>query len=76
MANEMARFDYSDLIGRMAKCNESRANLGPKIGLNAAYFGQVLSAGRPIGNDKIIRLAQILGIPLDEIGLYFFTLKV
>ena len=76
MANEIGTFDYSDLIGRMAKCDETRQELSAKIGFNPAYFGRVLSTGRPIGNDKIFQIAKVLGIPLEEIGLYFFTLKV
>ena len=69
-------FDYSNLIGRMAKLGVTRQELAPNIGLNPAYFGYILSAGKPISSEKIFRSKQLLEIPDDEIGLYFFTLKV
>lgn len=70
-----ARFDYSNLIGKMASKGITRRDLAPKIGMNISYFGQLLSAGKPMSSDKILRSAQILEIPMTDIGAYFFTLK-
>lgn len=69
-------FDYSNLFGLMASKGITRKELAQKIGMAQTYFSSVLRKGRPFTTDVVYRIAMVFDIQPEDIGRYFFVLKV
>ena len=69
-------FDYSNLFGLMAKRGITRKDLAEKIGMSRTYLCTILRQGKAMATDVVYRIASLLDIKAEDIGNYFFVLKV
>lgn len=71
-------FDYRKLTGRIIEKFGTRKAFAEAIGISENSMSQKLSNKMAITTDdiKLWCKAEFLDISCDEIGVYFFTLKV
>lgn len=71
-------FDYSKLIGRIIEKFGTRRAFAEAIGISENSMSQKLSHKMAITTDDIKEWCkpELLDIACDEIGVYFFALKV
>ena len=69
------KFDYSKLRGKMAERGVTQAQLAEKIGINKCTLNVKMNGQYAFGNDEIIAICKVLGIPHVEISKYFFCPK-
>ena len=71
-------FDYSKLIGRIIEKYGTRGNFAKAIGISENSMSQKLTNKMAITTDDIKEWCkpELLDIPCDQIGAYFFTPKV
>ena len=69
-------FDYSKLLGRIKECGYTQEELAEKIGITKATMSLKLNNKAFFTQPEIEKIRKILSIARDEVGLYFFTLKV
>lgn len=71
-------FDYSKLIGRIVEKFGTRRAFAEAIGISENSMSQKLSNKMAITTDDIVEWSkpEHLDICCDEIGVYFFTLRV
>lgn len=67
------RFNYNELIGRIVARYGTRGRFAAAMGLPESVLSSRLSQNTYFSMDEIHRAAELLGIALEEIGLYFFT---
>ena len=70
------QFDYSKLLGRIKECGYTQEELAEKIGITKATMSLKLNNKAFFTQPEIEKIRKILSIARDEVGLYFFTLKV
>lgn len=68
-----AKFDYTQLRKRFHKVGATQRLISDKIGLSEAHFSRKLSGQYSFTQEEILSLCEILHIPRDEIGKYFYT---
>lgn len=71
-------FDYSKLTGRIIEKYGSRRAFANAYGISENAMSQKLSNKMAITTDDIMAWSapEFLDIPSDQIGVYFFKLKV
>lgn len=69
-------FDYSKLRGRMVEKFGSQTAFVRKFGVSENTFSQKMNCKVRFTSDDIVKITDMLDIPSDEIGVYFFTPKV
>jgi hypothetical protein len=71
-------FDYSKLIGRIIEKFGTRRAFAEYVGISENSMSQKLTNKMAITTDDVILWStpEFLDIPCEQIGLYFFTLKV
>ena len=69
-------FDYSKLKGRIVEYYGTQSNFSQEFGISNNMFSQKMNNKVRFSTDDIIRISDMLEIPEQEIGLYFFTTKV
>ena len=71
-------FDYSKLIGRIIEKFGTRMAFAEAVGISENSMSQKLSNKMAITTDDIREWCkpELLDIPHNLIGVYFFTLKV
>lgn len=71
-------FDYSKLTGRIIEKYGSRRAFAAAYGISENAMSQKLSNKMAITTDDIMAWSapELLDIPSDQIGVYFFKLKV
>lgn len=71
-------FDYRKLTGRIIEKFGSRKAFAEAYGLSENAMSQKLTGKMKITTDDIIEWSkpEFLDIPCEQIGAYFFTLKV
>lgn len=71
-------FDYRKLIGRIIEKFGTRKAFAEATGISENSMSQKLSNKMAITTDDIMLWCkpELLDIPGDKIGVYFFTLKV
>lgn len=71
-------FDYSKLIGRIVEKFGTRKAFAEAVGISENSMSQKLSHKMTITTDDIKLWCQphLLDIPCEQIGVYFFKLKV
>ena len=71
-------FDYRKLTGRIVEKFGTRKAFAEAIGISENSMSQKLSNKMAITTDDIKEWCkpELLDIPCDQIGVYFFTLKV
>jgi lambda repressor-like predicted transcriptional regulator len=70
------KMDYSQLRGRIREKCGSEGTLAEKIGISHPTLSVKLNQKFAFTSREIQKIADILGIPTEEIGRYFFTQKV
>lgn len=69
-------FDYSKLNGRIVEVLGTRTEFSKKMGISERTIYLKLNNKTYWKNNEIKKAIEILNIPIEEIGLYFFKLKV
>ena len=72
----MRRYDYSKLRGRIKEKLGTEGEFSRRIGRTQNYVSKVFRNGTYFSQTDIADGAEVLEIPVDEIGLYFFTPEV
>lgn len=69
-------YDYSKLNGRIVEKCGTQAVFASKMDLSERSVSLKLNNKIPWKQPEILKAAQVLDFPSDEIQAYFFTLKV
>lgn len=69
-------FDYRKLLGRITEKAGTQANFAKKMNLSERTVSLKLNGKVVFKQDEIIRASEVLEIPKEEIGIYFFTPNV
>lgn len=69
-------FDYSKLRGRIIEKYGSQTAFVKSFGTSENTFSMKMNNKVRFTSDDIIKISQMLEIPEDKIGLYFFNQKV
>ena len=75
-AEIMRRYDYSKLRGRIKEKLGTEGEFSRRIGRTQNYVSKVFRNGTYFGQEDIATGAEVLDIPVGEIGIYFFTPEV
>jgi len=70
------QFDYSKLLGRIKECGYTQEELAEEIGITKTTMSLKLNNKACFTQPEIEKIRKVLRIARDEVGLYFFTLKV
>ena len=70
------QFDYSKLLGRIKECGFTQEKLSKEIGITNATMSLKLNNKAFFTQPEIEKIRKILHISDEEIGIYFFTIKV
>ena len=69
-------FNYAKLLGRMKELGFTLETLAKAIGINKGTLSAKLNNHNFFTSGEIARICEVLNIEKEEIGLYFYTLKV
>ena len=67
------KYNYSKLLGRLKEYNLTQVELAKKIGKNTGTLNTKLNNKFAFTADEIDCICEVLEIPNDEIGKYFFA---
>ena len=70
------KFDYSKLLGRIKEYGFTQERIAAKIGMSVSTLSFKLNNKAFFTQKEIRKISDLLEIETDEIGLYFFTLRV
>ena len=70
------QFDYSKLLGRLKEYGVTQAALATFLGISASTLSLKLNNKAAFSQDEIRSICELLEIPDDQIGIYFFKEKV
>ena len=73
---EKVFFDFQKLRGRIVEILGNQNILANKLGVSNVSLSRKLNNKSRFSSDDVINISEILGIPNDEIGVYFFNQKV
>ena len=71
----MPEMDYTLLVDRMKEYGYTQLTLADRIGIVRASLNMKLNGKRAFKIWEIARICDILDIPTEEIGRFFFTPK-
>lgn len=66
------KFNHSKLLGRMREYHYTQAMLAGKMGINESTLNTKLKGKAYFTAKEIDKMCELLNIPNEEIGLYFF----
>lgn len=69
-------FDYSKLRGRIVEKVGNQSSMADKLNCSDVAFSKKMNNKIRFSADDIIKITEILEIPKEEIGIYFFTEEV
>lgn len=69
-------FDYSKLRGRIIEKFQSLFNFSEVIDITYESLSKKMNNKTAILQSEIIKWCELLEIPVEEIGIYFFKVKV
>ncbi|MBR4260628.1 MAG: DUF739 family protein [Clostridia bacterium] len=69
-------FDHSALEGKIKQYYDTQDNLANDIPMSRSSLNQRLNNNLSFNTQDIYKICTLLHIPIEEIGTYFFTLKV
>lgn len=69
-------FDYSKLKGRTKEFGLTQENIADKVAMSPGTYSQKLNNNSEFTQKEIQDICSVLSIPLSDIPIYFFTLKV
>ena len=72
----MNKFNYAKLRGRIRECDFTQAQLAKAIGVSKGTLSAKLNGQFAFTTEEVLSISQELSIPLNEIGAYFFTVRV
>ena len=75
MQQNMA-YDYSKLRGRIVEKFGTNKAFASEVGSSEIHISNILNNKSELTRSNIIKWAKALSIPNNEIGIYFFTIKV
>ena len=70
------RYDYSKLSGRIKEKCGTQELFAKRIGRSHTYISSVMNGKAYFNQGDIETGIEVLEIPSDEIGIYFFNKKV
>lgn len=70
------KFDYAKLIGRIKEYGFTQERLAAEIGMSESTISFKLNNKAFFTQREIRKICDLLEIKADEIGAYFFTLRV
>lgn len=68
-------FDYSKLYGKIREVYGTQPAFAKAMGMSTSALNLRLNGAVAWKSPEIVKACELLGIPLDEAHLYFFTLK-
>lgn len=72
----MPEMDYSKLLGRIKEKGHTQKSVAKEIGISESQLCMKLGNVYPFKQRDIQKICDCLGIEPQEIGDYFFTLKL
>lgn len=69
----MPVMDYSKLMGKMRERRVTQDALASSIGMSRQQMNNKLNGRSPFKQSDIKEICALLDIPLEEVGIYFFT---
>ena len=72
----ITKFNYSKLKGRITERCETQRNFARKLGRTEAYVSGLLSGKAYFSQKDIDKSCELLEIPQNSIGEFFFTKEV
>ena len=69
-------YDYSKLLGRIKECGFTQETLAKAIKMSESTLNLKLNNKAFFKQQEIRKIRKVLGICLEEVGIYFFTEKV
>lgn len=70
------RWNYNKLRGKIKEVCGTQDAFAEKIGIGRVSLSQRLNNLIEFTQEEIFKSCEVLGIPLEEIPVYFFTLVV
>ncbi len=68
--------DYSKLRGKIRELFSTQADFARALGLSESALSQKLNNHSEWTHIEMVRACGLLGVPVSEINLYFFTPEV
>lgn len=72
----MSAINYGSLLWEIDKKYDTRKAFCDEIGISTATLSRYMNGSSQMPTDVILKACEVLSIPKDEIGFYFFTLNV
>ncbi|MCX4365073.1 MAG: DUF739 family protein [Bacilli bacterium] len=69
-------FDYTKLKERITKYFKCDVNFAIKMGISERTLSLKLNNKVDFSQKQVLKACELLEIPLNEVNVYFFTLKV
>lgn len=73
---ENIKFDYRALEGKIKECFDTQDNFARTIPMSRSTLNQKLQGYVDFTSSNIYKITELLNIEKEDIGKYFFTLKV
>lgn len=73
---DIVAFDYSKLKGRIIEKYGSQSAFVSEYGVSENTFSKKMNNKVRFTSDDIIKISKMLEIKKEDVGAYFFTLKV
>lgn len=67
------KFNYSKLLGRMREYGFTQERLAKSLGINDGTLSAKLNSKTSFTAVEIDKICELLEIPNEEIGVYFFS---
>lgn len=71
----MTNMDYRKLLGRIKELGYTQKAVSTAIGVTESHFSRKLSGEFVFKQSEIQSICDLLHIPPEEIGMYFFSPK-
>lgn len=69
-------FNYNKLRGRIVEKFQSLFNFSEMLDITYEALSKKMNNKTAISQMEVVKWSELLEIPSDEIGVYFFTIKV
>ena len=67
------KYDYAKLLGRIKEYGYTQETLAKAVHISPTSLNLSLNSKRPFRQEEIRRSCLLLDIPLQEVGIYFFS---
>lgn len=67
---------YSALRGRMAEKNVTQTDVAKCLGVSVQAVNKKFNGIYGFSQDDVLKICELLGISIEEIGLFFYAQKV